>query len=139
MSKVHGKNFAVFVDSDKVGDCRDCTLNVNQNLPDATSKDDGNWAAHLNGMRDWSIDVEHLWDEDNTFDAVDMIDLILNASSVTVEFSVGSNGADGDTYFYGTASLASDSISAPLDDVTSGSASFTGNGPLNKATVSASS
>jgi len=138
MSKVHGRNFAVWVDGSKVGDCRDCTLTINQADVPATSKDDSNWMRRLTGMRDWSVDVDQLWDEDNTFDMVDLVDLILNASTVQVEFSLGANGSSGDTYFYGDAILSSQSISAPMEDVTSGSATFVSDGPLSKATISTS-
>lgn len=139
MSKVHGKNLSVYVDDVKVGDARDCTLNVNMNLVDASSKDDDNWSAKLAGMRDWSVDVSYLHDETKSFSGTEAIDLILNATQVVVEFSVGENATTGDAYWYGNAYLQTGSLTAPLDDVVNGSLTFVGDGELSKATISVSS
>lgn len=138
MAKIAGQNFAVYADGVKIGDARDCTLNVSQTLIDATSKDDANWLARLTSQREWSVDVTVVFDEANAFDVVDLNDLILNATQVVIEFSQGENGANGSTYWYGNAYLASCNISAPMADVTTASATFTGDGALTKASISAS-
>jgi len=135
MAKVVGKDFAVYVDGVKIGDNRECTLNVSQTLLDATSKDDSNWIKRLAGQREWSVDVTTLYDEDNSFDVVDAIELILNATKVQVEFSIGTNGT---TYFYGDAFLATGSISAPMADMSTSGLTFQSDGELNKATISGS-
>ena len=135
MAKVVGKDFAVYVDGVKIGDNRECTLNVSQTLYDATSKDDANWISRLAGLREWSVDVTTLYDESNSFDVVDAIDLILNATKVQVEFSIGTNGT---TYFYGDAFLASGSISAPMADMATSGLTFQSDGALAKATISGS-
>ena len=135
MAKVAGKNFAVYVEGEKIGDCRDCTLNISQALIDATSKDDANWLARLPSNREWSVDVTALFDETNDPDVVDLIDMILNATQVTVEFSQGSNGT---TYWYGEAYATTSSISAPMADITSSTITFVGDGVLTKASVSGS-
>ena len=135
MAKIHGKNLAVYVDGDKVGDSRDCTLNVNQNLVDASSKDDANWSAKLAGMRDWSVDTSYLHDESNTVSADELIDLILNASQVVIEFSLASASS---TFWYGNAYASTASLTAPLDDAVNGSITFVGDGALTKSTVPSS-
>ena len=135
MAKVVGKDFAVYADGVKVGDNRECTLNVSQTLLDATSKDDANWMARLPSMREWSIDVTTLYDETNSFDVVDAIDLILNATLVQVEFSIGTNGT---TYWYGNAYLATGSVSAPMADLATGGLTFQNDGALNKGSISGS-
>jgi len=135
MAKVAGKNFAVYVDGDKVGDCRDCTLNISQALIDATSKDDANWLARLPSNREWSVDVTALFDETNDPDVVDLVDLILNATEVTVEFSQGSVGT---TYWYGEAYATTTNVSAPMSDITTGGITFQGTGALTKASISGS-
>ena len=135
MSKVHGKNFAVYVDGVIVGDCLDCTLNINQSLPDVTSKDDANWKKVIPGMRDWSVDTAYLFDENNALDGVDLIDLIIDATQVRVEFSQGS---DATTYWYGNAYPSAESIVAPTDNGVSGNITFVGDGELGKVTISSS-
>jgi predicted secreted protein len=138
MSKIHGKNLTVYVDGDKVGDARDCTLNVNQSLVDTQSKDDANWMTKLADMRDWSIDVAFLHDDDNTVDGVTLVDLILNATQVVVEFSTADSSEMG-SYWYGNAYATSSSISAPMSDAVNGSITFVGDGALNKGTLTVSS
>ena len=138
MSKIHGKNLVVYVDGVRVGDSRDCTLNVNQNLVEAGSKDDANWSVKLAGVRDWSVDVSYLHDESNLVDGVSLIDLLLNATQATVEFTT----ADSDyaaTFWYGETFASTGSLSAPLDDVVSGSITFVGTGALAKGTITSSS
>lgn len=138
MSKIHGKNLTVYVDGDKVGDARDCTLNVNQAMVAAVSKDDANWTVNLAGMRDWSIDVAYLHDESNTVSAVDLVDFILNATQVVVEFTTA-DSSEAATYWYGNAYASSSSVSAPMEDAVNGSITFIGDGALNKGTLTVSS
>jgi hypothetical protein len=135
MAKVVGKDFAVYVDGVKIGDNKECTLNVTQNLLDATSKDDSNWTKRLPGLREWSVDVSTLYDESSTFDVVDAIDLIINATQVQVEFSIGTSGT---TYWYGDAYLNTDGLTAPMGDMVTNSLTFLSDGPLAKASVTGS-
>jgi len=137
MAKIHGKNFAVYVDGDLVGDSRDCTINVNQNMVDTSSKEDANWSTKLPGMRDWSIDVAFLHDPSNTVSGEELFDLILNASQCVVEFSTG-NATTDSTFYYGNAYASTASMTAPLDDAVNGSINFVGDGELNKGTVTTS-
>jgi predicted secreted protein len=138
MSKIHGKNLTVYVDGDKVGDAKDCTLNINQGLVDTTSKDDSNWATRLADMRDWSVDVSYLHDESNTLDGVALIDLILNATQVVVEFTTA-DSSEAATYWYGNAFVTTATMSAPMGDAVNGSVTFVGDGLLNKGTLTVSS
>lgn len=135
MAKVAGKDFAVYADGVKIGDARDCSLNLNHALLTSTSKDDANWEARLPGMRDWSIDVNLVYDESNSFAPDDALDLIINATLVQVEFSQGTNGS---TYWYGNAYLSPASISAPMTDVTTASLTFLSDGALSKGSISGS-
>lgn len=135
MGKVHGKNLSVYVADTKVGDARDCTLNVNQNLIDTFSQGSSNWMSKLPSMRDWSIDVSYLHDESNQFSATEATDLILNATKILVEFTTAENGTNGDTYWWGYAYLQTSSLTAPLDDVVNGSLTFVGDGKLYKSEV----
>ena len=134
MGKIHGKNFAVYVAGVKVGDATDCTLNLAQEIIPVTSKDDANQEDHIVGTRNWNITVDFIEDSTNSFSAEDAIDLILDASSVLVEFSTAS---DSDTYYYGTASAESVSLNAPMGAV-NGSLTLHGKDALNKATISSS-
>lgn len=129
MSKLHGKNLSVYVASVKVGDATDCTLDVKQEIIPVTSKDDSNWEDSIVGTRGWSVSVDFLHDEDNSFDNKDAVDLIINASEVQVEFTLEVTGA---TYYYGNAYAEGASINAPMGPIT-GSLTLHGKDALNKA------
>lgn len=42
--------------------CKNATLNVNVDLPDVTTKESAGWARHLNGLRDWTIDFDGIYE-----------------------------------------------------------------------------
>jgi predicted secreted protein len=110
------------------------TLNVDQNLPDATTKGSGGWADHINGLRNWSIDVEGVASFTATTGNVDKLAvLITTRASVTASFAPSTAGL---VRFSGTVNLANLSISAPMEDVVTVSGSLTGKGALLKGTVS---
>jgi predicted secreted protein len=110
------------------------TLNINQNLFDATTKGSSGWADHGNGLRDWSIDVEGLASFVATTGNVDILaTLITTRASVTVSFAPSTAGQ---LRFHGTANLASLSLGAPMEEAVTVSGSLTGKGILNKGTVS---
>jgi len=138
MAKLHGKDFAVYVAGVKVADATDCTLTLNQEIiPHATSHDDvdeGNWEAHVRGARSWSVSVNFVEDSSNSFSLEDAIDLILDASSVQVEFSQATAST---VYWFGNASAETTNANAPMGSV-NGGITFRGNGTLSKATISAS-
>lgn len=134
MSKLHGKNFAVYVDGVKIGDNTDCTITINQTLESVTSKDDDNWEALLASIRSATITADYLEDSTNTFSAEDAFDLILNASRVLVEFSQATAST---VYWYAYCYAENVSLNAPMGAVT-GSVSFKTDGAVSKATISAS-
>jgi predicted secreted protein len=110
------------------------TLNVDQDLPDASTKDSGGYADHINGQRSWSIDVDGLASFVATTGNVDKLaTLITTRASVTVSFAPTTAGQ---VRFHGTANLANLSISAPMEDVVTVTGSLTGKGALLKGTVS---
>ena len=131
MAKVDGKLIGIYVAGVKVGDAMDCTLTVNQEIIKILSKDDSNWEDALPGARTWSVSVDYLWDETNSFGSEEAIDLILDASKVVVEFS---QAAGSTLYFYGNAYADSSTINAPKG-FTNGSITFIGVDALNKATI----
>jgi len=61
MSKVNGTSFLVYVNGTMIAAQRNCTINFNQDLPDASSKDSAGWAEHINGLRDGSVDFDALY------------------------------------------------------------------------------
>jgi hypothetical protein len=61
MSKINGTNVLLYADGVLIACERSATLNIEQDLPDASCKDDGGWASHIKGTRSGSIEFEALY------------------------------------------------------------------------------
>ncbi|MAE81196.1 MAG: hypothetical protein CMB80_00565 [Flammeovirgaceae bacterium] len=131
MAKINATTLVVRVNGSICAHTTSATLNINQALADATTKDSSGWTENLSALRDWSIDVEGLTDYSASFGADELADLIINRATATVEFGTGTTG---DTKFSGTCNLSSLSQDAPMEDVASFSGSLVGTGALTKAT-----
>jgi len=108
------------------------TLNINQDLLDATTKDSGRFKEQIRGVRDWSIDVEGLIDYTASFGADELADLIING--VTAEIAL-TTGTSGDTKYTGTVDLSGLSQDAPAEGLAAFSGTLLGTGPLTKTTI----
>ena len=128
MAKLAGKDLELYIDGVKIGDAKDCTLNISQALYDATSKDDGNWIERGVAGREWSVDASVIFDESNSHDVVDTVDLIINQSLVSVRFNAAG------MLWIGQAYATSNNVSAPMSEVTGASTTFTGDESLQAMT-----
>jgi predicted secreted protein len=137
MAKVNGTNLVVVANGVCVAGSTSCTLNINQNLYDTSTKDDAGWATHGRGMRDWSVDVDSLYDPNGVYSAEELIDSIIGRLPVTIEFATEGTG-NGGLKWSGSASLENTSLGGGLEEAATISGSFKGNGALVKGTVSAS-
>jgi len=64
MAAINGTTYAVFYGStNRFWSCKTSTLNVDVNLDDVTTKESGGWAAHINGLRSWTIDGDGVFEE----------------------------------------------------------------------------
>lgn len=131
MAKFNATDLILKVNGTPIAHSTSATLNINQSIIDATTKDSAAWTEGLAGLRDWSIDCEGLTDYSASFGADELADLIISRASATAEFGTG---ASGDTKYSGEVNLASLTMDAPLEDVASFSGSLTGSGALAKAT-----
>ena len=131
MAKFNATNLIVKISGTPVAHSTSATLNINQSLADATSKDSAGWSENIRALRDWSIDVDGLTDYSASFGSDELADLIISRADAEIEFGTGTTG---DTKYTGTVNLASLTQDAPLEDVASFSGSLTGTGALTKAT-----
>lgn len=110
------------------------TLNINNNLIDASDKGSGGWADQLDGRRDWSTDFELNYDPADTV-SVALIDKILDPTTATdVAVIVGKQTTAGDIGYSGTAKVGSISITGGDQELITMSGTLTGNGALVKVT-----
>ena len=124
MAKINGTEILISTESGVIGGATSHTLNINADLPDATTKDAGGWAENIHGLRDWSVDVDALSDPDNPVDGPDIAGLILERTEVTV------TGTGGGYTYTGTAKIGTYSETADMENPVSFTVSFTGNGEL---------
>ena len=132
MAKINGTDLLVYVGSVPIAHSTSCTLNIVQDLPDATTKDSGGWADHINGLKSWSIDADALVDYSGSYGTEELFDNLSDGDNLTVKFSTE---ASGDSYWSGTVSVASLPITADMESPVSYSVSFTGKGALSRTTV----
>ena len=133
MSKINGTLYLATIDGVAIAYSTSAELSINQELFDTTSKGSSGWAEHGNGLRDWSISVEGLVDFSSSFNVVGLDGMIANRSQATVVFT---DSATGDRKWTGTASLASLTISAPMEEAVTWSGELTGTGALTMSTIS---
>jgi predicted secreted protein len=132
MPKINGTDLLVYVGTNPIAHSTSATLNVEQDLPDATTKGSGGFADHINGLKSWSIDFDGLVDYSASYGAEELFDNLKNGNNVTVAFRTNTGG---DAVWSGTASLASLTMTADMEAPVSFSGSFTGKGTLTRSTV----
>lgn len=133
MAKYNGTDLVILKGGVQIAHTQDCSLSLEQDLPDASTKDSAGYAEHINGQRSWSISVSGLIDYSASEGIDELADMILNRSSATIRISTE---VSGDTYFEGTCNLASlEPATGGTEDVANWSGELTGTGAITKATV----
>ena len=132
--KFNGTLLNVYTDDTIIGCATSSELSINVDLADATCKDDGGWADHIAGLRDWSVSTDGLVAYDGTNNIADLYTVLSGRTSVTLKFTTN---VTGDLVFSGSASVASISVSAEMAAAVTYSVEFTGKGVLTKGTVPA--
>lgn len=114
------------------------TLNVEMDLPDASSKQSSGWADHIQGQRSFSVDLDGLADFEVSGSVQVLVDYILNRTTVSIEFepSAGFAGGTKGYSYQGDVSCSSVSIVAANEDTATLSGSFVGTGELTKVIMS---
>lgn len=107
-----------------IGGQSGATLNRETNLIEVTSKDDGQWASSVPGVRSWSVDCEGFMVASDA--ALDKLENIWLANgTVKVEIALPSGKK-----YSGNALIESLPLEMPADDAVSFSLSLTGTGAL---------
>ena len=138
MAVINGTTMTLLLDGVRIAATKSATLNLNVDLPDATSKDSAGWAAHIQGLRSWDGSFDGLYDPSGTVNFEQLYDMIeTRHSDIICEFADLTTTGGGEV-FRGVASISGLTITAEMETPVTLSGSFTGNGKLNKGTVSAS-
>ena len=143
MATIKGQNLRVMVGSKCVAMATNCTVHMALQLEDSSTKDDTNdWSSQEPVGKSWDVSTDSLVtltdNGSNGETTVDLLDLVLNATKVTLTFdqTAGTNNRTGQNStikMTGDAYLVDFSISAQNRANSTLSCQFTGSGALAKA------
>ena len=135
--QINGTELRCFLGGTLVAYSTSATLNVNHSTRSTSSKDSGGWEENMEGMRNWDVSCDALYAwltpgagaiGNNTLSDV-FTAYIATRASLELTFGVTTSDT-GDTKYVGTAWMTSASLSAPLEDTSTFSVAFQGNGVL---------
>jgi len=116
----------------KFAEAREMTLNVEDELIDATSHDSAAWREFINGLRNWTVDLEGLYistdaTQNNIFTAITAKTLL------KVQFRV--KDTSGEDQFSGDVRVSTFVPTMPNDDAAASTVNLQGTGALTKGSV----
>ena len=129
----NGRQLGIYVSNVLVAYSKSCGLTFKNATMDITTKDSILWADFLPTVKDWGVTCDGLVALNSAANAVNLIDLLIAGTPVTVKFATNEGGLIGNIYWYGTAYVNSVDLNAGMDEPVSFSATFTGDGALAKA------
>ena len=136
---LNGTDLQVYAAGTLVAYATNATININHSTRSISNKESSGWDEAMEGMRNWdvSVDAMYAWlDASGSAITGDTLSELFTAyittrASFTITFGVTTT-VTGDTKYTGTAWLSSLSLTAPLEDSSTYSASFTGSGALTQ-------
>lgn len=114
-----------------IEDLQNCSITVNVETIDVTTKDSNGWRELIAGVGSWSGSGDSLVDKTATEGYEEQYDDIIAKTAVTIKFTTQETG---DTYWEGPAILTSWELSGGTEEALSVSYSFEGTGQLTKGT-----
>lgn len=130
--RFNGTNLLVLVGGNPIGHTTSCTLDIQHNLADASSKDSAGFAEFISAMRSATVSFEGLVDYDDdgvTKEGVDSLiaDGIISRTEFTIVFGTQETG---DTIYTMNAYLSNISVTAPAEETVTYSGTFTSTGAI---------
>lgn len=129
MAVLNGTLYLMSIGGNVMAKSQNATLTRNVETANTTTKDSAGNAEHIQTTRSWSGSFDGLYDPDETYDPKTIGDLMDSRSTASIVFE-SSDSATGTLIYTGTASFTDLELSAPVEDVMTWSASFTGTGAL---------
>lgn len=133
MAKINGTSFLLLVDGTAIGSTRTCSIDINVDTPDTTTKDSGGYEQNLpgGGLRGATISFDGLEDPANTLGVDELFDLINNRADFDFQITTSSAG---DKIWTGTATMQNLSQNYEMEQPVSVSGTAKVNGTLVRAT-----
>lgn len=113
-----------------------CSLSINMDTRDITTKSSSGWSEKLEAVKSWSIEAEGLQDFQPTGAATltefdELFSELKDRTAVKVKFKTATTG---DYFYSGDAFITSLSMDAPMEDNVTYSVSLEGTGALTEST-----
>lgn len=122
MAKLNGSLLLVYADGTLVASQKNVTINWEQDLPDASTKDSTGWEEHINGTRRATVDFDCLYDNTG-LSAEELIAYITSRANLVLV--IDGTGVP----IVGEATVKNISINAATEEAASLSGSFKFKGP----------
>lgn len=130
MAKINGTLNAILSGTDRLLHIDNATMNVNVNLPDASTKESAGWAEHINGQRDWEITYDGKYDETGSGLTPDEILAAIIARSADTVIKFTTDGATAAAGWTGNGTFRNISLVGNMETPATFSGSIKGNGAL---------
>lgn len=138
MAVINGTLVMFTMDGHPMGCAKSCTLNINVDTPDASSKDSAGWAYVIAGQRSWDGSFDGLYDPSGSYNFEYLYDEIASRSISTVVEIANIDGTGGGEVYRGVAVINQGGLTADMEQPGTYTGTFKGNGQLNKGTVATS-
>lgn len=139
--QINGTEISVYVAGTLVGYSTNATLNINNNTRSVSSKESAGWEENAEAMRAWDVSCDSLYawltPAGGAISNTTLSDMftayIATRTSFEIVFGNTTTAGDGWTKYTGTAWMTSASVTAPLEDTSTFTVSFTGTSSLVQA------
>tara|TARA_R100001443_G_C3355654_1_gene177863 strand:- start:319 stop:753 length:435 start_codon:yes stop_codon:yes gene_type:complete len=136
---LNGTDLKVYDGTTLIAYATNATININHSPRSISNKESSGWEENMEGMRNWdvSVDAMYAWlDSGGSAIGGKTLSELFTAyihtrASFSITFGVTSTGTE-DTKYAGTVWMTSASLTAPLEDSATYSASFQGSGALTQ-------
>lgn len=125
----NGTNLLLKVQGTVVGHTTSCTLTINQDIADATTKDSAGWSEGIAGLKSGEVSFDGLVDYSDANNAEQLLDLLISRTEIDV---VVGTAATGDSVYSAKGFIASLEQTGEMESAVSFSGSITLTGAVTK-------
>ena len=127
----NGTNLILKIEDTTLGHTTSCTLTLNNDLPEATTKDSSGFQEVIAGVMSGELSFDGLVAYDDTANAIQLADYLLARTQLTCVFGTT---VTGDAVYTAEGFLSSVEMSAEMESPVSYSGSITLTGAITKST-----
>jgi len=130
MAVFNGTNLILKIEDTALGHSTSCTLTLNNDLPEATTKDSSGFQEVIAGVMSGEISFDRLVDYSDSANAIELADYLLARTQITCVFGTTTTG---DAIYTAEGFLSSVEMSAEMESPVSYSGSITLTGSITKS------